>query len=1630
MAGRGTGETSLCQQTLALFWKNLLLKWRRKWHSFLEWIQHLAFVFLFFIIVAIGKNFPSDGFVPVEVLGRLDEFDSNNFTIGYVSGHPWGKEVMQKVATSIIIPGVTVKEYSSEEDLENDVLTLSTIGVVFEDQFKYHIRNSYARVSTPNDYLAYMGYCKNNSDTCFPTHYWSNGFLSLQASIDAAIIELTTKHSVWENMASIVAMKMKWPMFTQRQILHRGTFVFAICMCYVSLTYLLSLYVTRERGEMREIMKTMRLRDLAFWLSWLLLYAIFVFVIANLMTLVATFALLEESSYGVILLLLFLYGISLVCFTFMLSALCRSPRVTAIVGFFSVLFLSALSLLLLMTKPPQAAEVLLSIFPPFAFTVGIAETVHMESDWEGVYFSDFFGESSHVLSSCVYLILDSVFYMLLTIYLEKVLADKNGMKYEPLYFLKSSYWSREKRIPSRLEKERDGESVWGEFVEKVPQELHGKEAIRMIKVRKTYSNRDKTVEALRGFDLDVYEGQITALLGHSGAGKSTLLNILSGTCAPSGGLVSVCGYNLSDMYRLEEIKKRLGFCPQYDVKFDLLTVKENLKVFAHIKGIPLRNVEQEVRKVISDLQMEGMENVEASKLSGGQKRKLTLGIAILGDPQVLLLDEPTAGLDPCSRHHVWAMLKENKSDRVTLFSTQFMDEADILADWKAVLSGGRLKCVGTSLFLKRKWGIGYRLRMQISPSCDPEVITSVIKLHISSAKPTAQSEEELSFTLPFENMDLFPDLFLHLDGLVGRDIVSYGVSMTTLDDVFLKLEGEAEIEQGDYGVFSREQGRDEEHDYFSSEMEDSVLLMSDSGSVSLSGFALWRQQVVAVARIRFLKLKHEPKSLRAILLLLVLFITPLIMIAALMSSFRQIHTWEMSAGHYFQSPRSRFHKYYTNLLVNNDTGSPIEDFLDALKAQDIVVDVADGKYDANTTEYRGAIEVTQGEKFKGYSYTIVGNPTAHNALPVLENIISNAYLKTFKSTEQIRVWNNPVVHKLPWDFHYAVFFTCVFFMMFASGLAPHFAMSSNEDKRMKAYSQLHVSGLFPSAYWFGQALVDIALHWLLLVVMVTILFLFNHKVFLRFTPAIIMLFGLIGYGASMVLYVYIITFIFGKGKRHPDRWSFFFVLTTMIPSLATEFVFLFDYHLPVLLPYVFFFPPSSLNILLLCLESIIEVEYFEPRIWTLQHVVGASLTLMPYIHAILFMGILWCLEWRFGVRSVKQDPVFRTVKKKIKSKPNPEDVGEADEEVLAEKERVKNAVTAKHQEEKPVIIVDSLRKEFKIKKGNFLFKKKRKAATKNISFCVKKGEVLGLLGPNGAGKTTSICMLAGEVKPTAGEVVLCSPASGGPQRLDDSSAFLGYCPQESPLWPNLTVKEHLEIYAAVKGMKKDDADIAIRRLGEALELKEHLEKPARKLSAGVSRKVCFAISMLGNPTIVLLDEPSTGLDPKGQQRMWRAIRAAFKNKDRGAILTTHYMEEAEAVCDRVAIMVSGKLRCIGSIQQLKSKFGKGYLLEIKVKDSQQVEMIHNEIVRLFPQAARQDRFSSLLVYKVPMENVQSLSQAFLLLEEAKRAFSIEEYSFSQSTLEQVFLELAKEQEKEDFDLDNTFQWKHLRTESI
>ncbi|NXP67882.1 ABCA9 protein, partial [Chloropsis cyanopogon] len=1632
---------SVFQQIKILLWKNVLIKWRMKMQSFQEWILSLLFLPLVFIVSSfmLSIHYPE---VPYSPLGHLDDpaFNTTGVTVAFTPATATTRLIMNKVASSSVMTGIKLEEMDDERAMEKAWISdKELIGVVFKDNFSYHLRFPTTHVIFPNEVIGYVDSCYDFSwNTCESPRYWYKGFLSLQSSIDAAIIEMVTNHSVWEEMKSIAGVRMRSQGILFSISLEYSYFMIVIVMCFFPFMYFLSKNVTREKKQLKVLTKTMGLQDIAFWLSWSLLYSLYVLIFSCLMTALVLWEPFYTSSFPAVSLLFFLYGMACIHLVFMLCSLLRTSKLVSSMGFLIIFIFGLLSLAVLIEEVPEPLRWFLGLMCPFAFNTGIAKIFDLEKYEIGFSFSTLMEEAYFLFSTYILLVFDSVLYMLLALYFDKILPGKYGIPDPPLFFLKASYWMRSRRGSTRdvPRATANPEELLGDDVEPVPPEFLGKEAIRLHNIKKAYKKKDKKTEALRGLSLNIYEGQITALLGHSGAGKTTLLNVLSGLSFPSEGSATIYNYKLSEMGDREEIRGMVGICPQFNTQFEVLTVKENLKTFAEIKGIKSKEVEREVQNILELLEISNIQDTQAEKLSGGQKRKLSIGIAMLGNPQVLLLDEPTAGLDPLSRHQVWSLLREQRAGRVILFSTQFMDEADILADRKAFISHGRLKCVGSSLFLKKKWGICYHLRIHVSESCDLENLTSLVKGYIPNATFSGHTQYELRYKLPLENVNKFPDLFSGLDSCSEQGVINYGVSMTTLEDVFLRLEGEAVADQEDEHVPGQERagaaaGCPEE-------ARPGSLLLSDAGTAAVQGLALWRQQVSAMARMHFLKLKSSVKNLRSILLLYGVFLLPLVLQLCVMAGWQSVSAWQLSPARYFLPLGKRSHQETTTLLVYNHTGTGIDDFIHVLQSQDLTVEVAKEENITEELEHNGAIKpgvalTLFSCSLKSYRFTVLCHLEAVNCFPVLVNIISNALLGTLNSTRHIQVWSHPFFSLFSpgyWDYFMSSFYL-VYIVLLFPGFPPHFAMGHAQDCKVGARAQLRISGLFPSAYWCGQALVDIPLCWILLFSMFGFHFAMSNRVSGSASITFLLVVGTLGYGISLVLLIYLISFNSRKGWSC-DVWSFILIVVCFISLFIGRII---DHlgHLPSL--YILSLLVPVYPLLGFVIDIVIESQDTE----TFSAASGSHALIAvfaPYIHSVAFILLLRFLELKCGKAVLRRDPIFRISPRKESSQQHPKELEEEDEDVRAEREAVRNALVAPSQEEKSVIIVSNLCKEYKIKQAGSLFKKKKKTATKNLSFCVKKGEVLGLLGPNGAGKSTAIKMITGETTLTAGQVLMKRGDGGGSQ--EQAPAFLGYCPQENPLWLDLTPQQHLRVYAAVKGLRQEDTAAAVHRIVNALQLQDYLNKKVRKLPPGITRKLCVALSLLGHPSVLLLDEPSTGMDPNGQRCVWRTIRDALKTKESGAILTTHYMEEAEAVCDRVAILVSGQLRCIGSIQYLKNKFGKGYLLEIKVKDTESSDVLHAEILKIFPGAARQERFPSLLVYKVPMKDALPLSQSFSRLEEAKRSCSLEEYSFSLNTLTQaasscpfqVFLELSREQEKENFDLtlDGTFDWKQLQQE--
>src|SRR3989344_4994769 len=216
---------------------------------------------------------------------------------------------------------------------------------------------------------------------------------------------------------------------------------------------------------------------------------------------------------------------------------------------------------------------------------------------------------------------------------------------------------------------------------------------------------------------------------------------------------------------------------------------------------------------------------------------------------------------------------------------------------------------------------------------------------------------------------------------------------------------------------------------------------------------------------------------------------------------------------------------------------------------------------------------------------------------------------------------------------------------------------------------------------------------------------------------------------------------------------------------------------------------------------------------------------------------------------------------------------------------------------------------------NLIKKYKDFVALKGISYQVNDGEIFGILGPNGAGKSTMIKILTCFHKPTSGEVII----SGIPiDKKEDIKKLIGWVPQEDTFYPSLTIEENLEYFASLYDLKKKDYKKKISDLLDILQIANKKNSLAGSLSGGMKRRLSMAIALVHNPQVIYLDEPTAGVDPVSRRSIWDAIRK-IKSMGLTVIFCTHYLDEADILCDRIAILRSGEIIASGTPKELKKK---------------------------------------------------------------------------------------------------------------
>jgi ABC-2 type transport system ATP-binding protein len=303
-----------------------------------------------------------------------------------------------------------------------------------------------------------------------------------------------------------------------------------------------------------------------------------------------------------------------------------------------------------------------------------------------------------------------------------------------------------------------------------------------------------------------------------------------------------------------------------------------------------------------------------------------------------------------------------------------------------------------------------------------------------------------------------------------------------------------------------------------------------------------------------------------------------------------------------------------------------------------------------------------------------------------------------------------------------------------------------------------------------------------------------------------------------------------------------------------------------------------------------------------------------------------------------------------------------------------------------VMEAQNLTKKF----GDFL-------AVDKLNLKIRKGEVLGFLGPNGAGKTTSINMMVGLLSPSSGRVLV---NNSDVEEMDKQT--IGICPQELVLWENLTCKENLKLIGDMYTVPQEILANRIDKLLKDLYLTEKADTRVSNLSGGMKRRLNLAMAVIHEPEIVLLDEPSEGLDPQSRRVLWSYIRSLRDDDHKTVILTTHLMDEADRLSDRVAIIDHGNLLKLDTPENLKKEIGEGDIIELTIPNKDTKKYVMNYLETL------EDTISVLEVDgKINLRAFNAVGKLPKIVAELEKSnIQIDDLSVRQNTLEDVFIELT------------------------
>ncbi|XP_052462836.1 uncharacterized protein abca12 isoform X12 [Carassius gibelio] len=1551
---------------------------------------------------------------------------------------------------------------------------------------------------------------------------YNRGFVYLQESIERAIIEMQTGKAM--DGPAVQMQAFPYPCFYKDEYLNSLSFAFpmALMTCWVLfVAHFVKKLVHERELRLHEYMKMMGVNPISHFFAWLIESAVFLLVTVIILTIILKAGgILPHSDGFVLFLYLSDYGFSVLAISFLVSSFFDKTNIAGLSGslIYVICFFPFIVLIHLEDNLSFSLKSALSLFSPTCFSYASQYISRYEKQeegiqWSNMYISPLAGDTSSFGWLCWLLLIDSVVYFIIGIYIRMVFPGKYGIGL-PWYFpVTRSFWKDMFSCCSRTPQKIGRGLLFTNMMQEQNSTNKGKGksslaengeddfsglpvGVSLYGLTKTYDNR----HAVDNLNLSFYEGHVTSLLGHNGAGKTTTMSLLTGLFAPTSGTIEVYGMDMQTS--IDDVRKEMGVCMQYDVLFDHLTTKEHLLLYAQIKAPHLtkQEVNEQVRRILMETDMHSHRHKRVGTLSGGMKRKLSISIAFIGGSRLVVLDEPTTGVDPCSRRSIWDIVLQHKQERTIILSTHHLDEAEVLSDRIAFLERGGLKCCGSPFYLKDKLAKGYNLTLTKkvqTPDSNEKLNIEELRAFIQSYLPDAQQKEgevgDLVFALPPytpQNAAAYHSLLTGLDQNLDKlQLGCYGISDTTLEEVFLQLtrDNMEPTESETWSVSESVIANDmfASRDSIPDDLNNTYLgdKASLTGTSNVRGLALTAQRVKAMLLKRVHHSRRDWKGLFSQVLLPVLFVIAAMGLGSIKSDLQHFPKIVLSPALYHIDDQYTFfsnqnpaasglidsmmsypgvdhvcvrdptdsvckerptvgsetwisrgnssatfttckcsnqvqscpalvydppHKRNpSSQIVYNLTGINTEDYL-LVTANDFIRNRYGGWDFGKSLPIdlkMDMLDVPENRTLSKVWY----NPEGHHTMPAYLNSLNNFILRSSLPPEKRQKYTISISsHPYPGQVQdedvmvgglvSILVALCVltgYSIMTASFVIYEVHEHHTGSKRLQ-----QISGISEPFYWIINFFYDMTLYMIPVVLSVAMIAAFQLPAFTERQNLGAVTLLLVLFGFSTFPWMYLLSAVFKDTEMAFIGYvciNLFISVNTIISTSILYFLGQLNQNDQSIqdvyrtMSNIFLvFPQFSFG------NGLMELARVDMQVQILSAFgVDAyknpfNLDVLGWMFISMFLQGVIC----FTLRLLLNKTLLRKVrcwKKNVFQSYSPNE----DEDVLAERLRVDRGDASAD-----ILQVNRLTKVYQSLN-------KRVQAVKSLSVGIPAGECFGLLGVNGAGKTTTFKMLTGDVSPTDGSAKIRDIDGRMVDIIDcrREGINIGYCPQVDALDDLLTGEEHLYFYARIRGISKREIDRVVNYLLKKLELDYHRHNTSESYSCGTRRKLSTALALIGNPQILLLDEPSSGMDPRSKRHLWKIISEQVMGKC-AVVLTSHSMEECEALCTRLAIMVKGQFRCLGSLQHIKNRFGKGFTVKMYLAGAScDVDMISNFMQQNFPSTFLKDHHSNMVEYHVPVAP-GGVASIFGLLESNKAVLQIKHFSVSQTTLDEVFINFA------------------------